>query len=56
MNQFHAPAALLPGKEHPLYPSNRRLGGPQCGSGSFEEEINSVPLSAVESLIVQFMA
>jgi hypothetical protein len=35
--QIHAPAILPPGKE-PLYPLDRRLGGPQSQSGRFGEE------------------
>jgi hypothetical protein len=36
--QLHAPAALLPGKEPPHYPLDRRLGGPQSRSGRRGEE------------------
>jgi hypothetical protein len=38
--QFHAPAALHPGKS-PLYPLDRRLSGPQSRSGRGGEEKNS---------------
>jgi hypothetical protein len=35
------------------YPSYRRLSGPQSRSGCFEEEINLLHLSGIESQIVQ---
>jgi hypothetical protein len=38
--QFHAPAALAPGKE-PQYPLDRRLGGSQNRSERVGEEKNS---------------
>jgi hypothetical protein len=38
--QLHASAALISGKE-PLYPLDRRLGGPQSRSGRGGEEKNS---------------
>jgi hypothetical protein len=49
--QLHALAALPTGKE-PWHPLDRKLGGPQspCGRGS--EEINSHPLSGLESPII----
>jgi hypothetical protein len=37
--QFHAPAALPPGKEH-RYALNRRMGGPQIAFGSCGEKIS----------------
>jgi hypothetical protein len=40
VSQLHAPAALLQGKS-PLYPLDRRLGGPQSRSGSGGKEKNS---------------
>jgi hypothetical protein len=40
--QLHASAALLPGKS-PLYPLDRRLGGPQKRSRRGDEEKNSQP-------------
>jgi hypothetical protein len=40
--QFHSLAALPPGKE-PLYPVDRRVGGPQSRSGCGSEEKNSQP-------------
>jgi hypothetical protein len=46
-DQFHAPAALPPGKE-PLVPIDRRLGGPQSRSGRCGEEKNSEPLPRIE--------
>jgi hypothetical protein len=45
--QLHAPAALPPGKE-PLYPLDRRLGGPQSHSGRGGEEKNSQPPPGIE--------
>jgi hypothetical protein len=38
--QLHVPASLPPGKE-PLYPLDRRLGGPYSRSGRGGEEKNS---------------
>jgi hypothetical protein len=38
--QLHAHVALPPGKS-PLYPLDRRLGGPQSRSGRGGEEKNS---------------
>jgi hypothetical protein len=42
--QLHAPAGLTAGKE-PLYPLDRRVGGPQSRSGRSGEEKNSQPPS-----------
>jgi hypothetical protein len=39
--RLHTPAALFPGKE-PLYPLDRKLGGPQSRSGHNGEE-NKIP-------------
>jgi len=39
--QLHAQAALSPGKEIPVPPLHRRLGGLQILSRSGSEEINS---------------
>jgi hypothetical protein len=44
--QLHAPAALLQWKS-PLYPLDRRLGGPQSRSGRGEEK-NSQPSPGIE--------
>jgi hypothetical protein len=44
--QLHAPAALPPGN-HPRYPLERRLGGPQSRSGRCGEE-NNLALSGIE--------
>jgi hypothetical protein len=41
--QFHAPAALPPGKEL-RYPLDRRLGGPQSRSGRGGEKNSQPPL------------
>jgi hypothetical protein len=38
--QLHDPAALPPGKK-PLYPLDKRLGGPQSRSGRGGEKKNS---------------
>jgi hypothetical protein len=46
--QFHAPAALPPGKE-PRYPLDRRLGGPQSRSGRGGEEKNSQSPPGIET-------
>jgi hypothetical protein len=40
--QLHAPIALPPG-EDPLYPLDRRLGGPQSLFGRYGEEKNLAP-------------
>jgi hypothetical protein len=53
--QLHAPAFLLPGKE-PLYPLDRRLGGPQSRSGRGGVEKSSQPMPGLELPIVQFVA
>jgi hypothetical protein len=45
--QFHAPAALPPGK-YPWYPLDRRLGGSQSRSGRGGEEKNSRPPPGIE--------
>jgi hypothetical protein len=45
--QRHAPAALPPGKI-PLYPLDRRLGGPRRQSGRGDEEKKSLPLPAIK--------
>jgi hypothetical protein len=50
--QFHAPAALLPGKS-PLYPLDRGLVGPQSRSGRGGKKKNSQPLSGLEPTIIQ---
>jgi hypothetical protein len=42
VSQFHAPAALPPGKD-PRLPLERRLGGPQSRSGRREEKIMTIP-------------
>jgi hypothetical protein len=36
-SQFHDTAALYLKKSHPVYPLDRRLGGPQSQSGRCEE-------------------
>jgi len=41
--QFHAPVALLPGKEPPWYPLNRKLDGPEKWSGHFGEDETCIP-------------
>jgi hypothetical protein len=46
--KLQAPAALLPGKENPWYPLDRRLGGPQSRSGNGGEEKNSQPPLGIE--------
>jgi hypothetical protein len=46
--QFHAPAALPPGKDPPVH-----IGGPQNRSGHGGEERNSHPLARLEPLIIQ---
>jgi hypothetical protein len=43
----HALSTLLPEKA-PLYPMNRRLGGPQIGLGYIGEDKNLIPMQAVE--------
>jgi hypothetical protein len=53
--RIHAPAALPEGKSL-WYPLDRRPGGPQSQSGRGGEEINSQPLSGLESPIVQPVA
>jgi hypothetical protein len=53
--KFHAPAALLPGKE-PRYPLYRRLGGPQDRSRYGGEDINSQSLPGLEPPIIQPVA
>jgi hypothetical protein len=53
--QLHASAALPPGKE-PLYPLDRRLGGPQNRSGHGGEEKNSQPLPGLEHPFIQPVA
>jgi hypothetical protein len=45
--QLQAPAALSQGKS-PWYPLDRRLGGPQSGSGRGGEEKNSKPPPGIE--------
>jgi hypothetical protein len=45
--QLHVPAASPPGKE-PLYPLDRRQGGPQSWSGRGGEEKNFHPPSEIE--------
>jgi len=45
--EIHAQAALLPEKE-PRYPFDRRLSGPQSGSGRDGEEKNSQTLLGIE--------
>jgi hypothetical protein len=53
--QFHAPAALLPGKE-PLVPLDRSLDGPRRRSERGGEEKNSQPLPGLEPPIIQPVA
>jgi len=53
--QFHAPAALPPGKS-PCYPLDIRLGGPQRRSGRSGDQINSKPLPGLESPIIKSVA
>jgi hypothetical protein len=38
--QIHAPIALAPGKDSPLHPLDRRLGGPKSRGGGCGEEKN----------------
>jgi len=45
--QCHALPTLLPEKA-PLYPMNRRLGGPQNGLGYIGEDKNLIPTPAIE--------
>jgi hypothetical protein len=45
--QIHAPAASSPGKS-PLYPLDRRLGGPQSRSGRGGVEKNFQPPPVIE--------
>jgi hypothetical protein len=54
-HQLHAPAALPPGKS-PLYPLDRRLGGPQSRSEHGGEAKNSQPLPRFEPPIIQPVA
>jgi hypothetical protein len=53
--QFHAPAALSPGKIL-WYPLDWRLGGAQSRSGRGGEEKNSQPLPELEPPIIQPVA
>jgi hypothetical protein len=53
--QLHAPVALPPGKS-PLYPLDRRLGGPQSRLGRGGEGKNSEPLPRLEPPIIQPVA
>jgi hypothetical protein len=53
--QLHASAVLLQGKS-PCYLLDKRLGGLQSRSGHGGEEINSHPLSGLESPIIQPVA
>ena len=46
-DQLDVLAALPPGKEPPIYPLNRRLGGPQSQCGRFGEG-NPLPLPGIE--------
>jgi hypothetical protein len=46
-DQFHAPIALLPGKE-PLYSLGRGLGGPDSRSASGVEQKKHLPLPGIE--------
>jgi hypothetical protein len=46
-DQLHAPATLPQGKS-PLYPLDRRLGGPPSRSGRDGEEKNSEPSPGIE--------
>jgi hypothetical protein len=50
--QLHTPAALPPGKD-PLYPLDRRLGGPQSRSGRGVLEKNSQPPPGIEPLSIR---
>jgi hypothetical protein len=45
--QLHGPAALTPGKQ-PLYPLDRRLGGPQNRYGRVPKKKKFLPLPEVE--------
>jgi len=47
--QFHVESALRPGK-NPLYPLDRRFGGPQNRSGRSCEEENNLLLLEIEPL------
>jgi hypothetical protein len=40
--------SLYPQGKNPLYPFDRRLGGPQNRSGRHEEEKNHLPLQIIE--------
>jgi hypothetical protein len=51
-DQFHASAALPPGKEL-SYPLDRRLGGLQIQSRRDGKEKNSQPLTGLEPPIIQ---
>jgi len=53
--QLHAPAALPHGKR-PLYPLNRRLGGPRSRSGHSGEDKHFQPLPGLEPPIIQAVA
>jgi hypothetical protein len=53
--QPHAAAALFQGKE-PLYPLDRRLGGPQSLCGRYGEKKNFFPLPGIELPTVQPVA
>jgi hypothetical protein len=46
--QHHAPAALYPRGKDPLYPQDRRLGGPQSWSGHRGWRKNPLPLPRIE--------
>jgi hypothetical protein len=50
------PRPLYPQGKSPLYPLDRRLGGPQSRSGSGGEEKNSQPLPRIELPIIQPVA
>jgi hypothetical protein len=50
--QLQAPAAL-PQEKSRRYPSDRRLSGPQSGSGRGGEEKNCQPLPGLEPPIIQ---
>jgi hypothetical protein len=49
-DQLHAPAAL------PQGPLDRRLGGPQSGSGRFGEEKHLLPLTGIQPRPFQLVA
>jgi hypothetical protein len=53
-SQIHA-RLFTPG-ENPMYPFNRRLGGPQGQSGRFEEKKNLVLVPAIKPRIIQAIA